>query len=600
MAKEIYKAVANLPEELITPQIAAAAIEEGKIELLDYLPKSYLTGEVVMSLIEKNSDSYSYYGFKLSSLPETIRTKEVCEFAVKKDTDNIIHVPFELRSSVMLERMLSCTKHNIKHLHLFPSEAWSVELAIQGVKDIYSQTIYNTGPRGGYRSPTTHTDIKKVQMFLSYVPKGLQDKEFYRSLSTTKLTPEELNIITPDRLKDRNYYKVFAARNFKLVPKQYYGYDLFMIAIENNKISFETPHFSSYERVSTIEQTIAKENHKELMELLFSVMDDKMADKIIETKPYNFKKLPKTFQTPERLIDAIQKCERDDLGIYYEEQPHLFTEDVCKAYVRKNYKMPKLPQSIWSAEFVEYCMEHGTSYIWFEQLPKHLQTLDIVEKAINCCKSYAKYTRPELISPEIAVKLYRDSYYSEYVPQQYIKDFVDETGLNEKFFGGEVSFDTLRDNRSANTYCRVGNTYIGMSSESSYSAVNIVTVTRRTPRSFRPEMVFRQVVKTFHVTWLEKLFADYDPSFTKPTTNKATKPYQTNGYYTVKKVASECGIDIYSNSFLGEVLHYTAIIDEELVEYGSLDRIKTEINEYSIQDCDFGTPVFEAETKVAV
>ena len=64
MGKRIYEAVANLPEELITPEIAAAAIEEGNIQLLDCLPHKYLTGEVVVSVIEKNSNSYSYYGFK--------------------------------------------------------------------------------------------------------------------------------------------------------------------------------------------------------------------------------------------------------------------------------------------------------------------------------------------------------------------------------------------------------------------------------------------------------------------------------------------------------------------------------------------------------
>ena len=33
MGKEIYKAVQNLPEELITPEIATAAIAEGRLEL---------------------------------------------------------------------------------------------------------------------------------------------------------------------------------------------------------------------------------------------------------------------------------------------------------------------------------------------------------------------------------------------------------------------------------------------------------------------------------------------------------------------------------------------------------------------------------------
>ena len=144
--KEIYKAVANLPEELITPEIAAAAITEGKIELLDYLPHRYLTGEVVVSIIEKNADSYSWRGFNLSSLPEEIRTKEVCEFAVKKDDSNIEAVPTGLRSKTMLKRLLNTTKRNIKYLHLFPAEVWTMELALEGVQNIYSETTSNYGP----------------------------------------------------------------------------------------------------------------------------------------------------------------------------------------------------------------------------------------------------------------------------------------------------------------------------------------------------------------------------------------------------------------------------------------------------------------------
>ena len=99
----IYEAVNNLPEALITPEIAQAAIEEGKLALLDCLPHKYLTGDVVVSIIQKNSDSWR--GFKLSSLPQDLRTKEVCEFAVDKDSDNITDVPKEYLSSTMLMKL---------------------------------------------------------------------------------------------------------------------------------------------------------------------------------------------------------------------------------------------------------------------------------------------------------------------------------------------------------------------------------------------------------------------------------------------------------------------------------------------------------------
>ena len=50
---EIYKAIANLPQELITPEIAAAGIEEGDIKLLDHLPHKYLTSEIILGIKEK-------------------------------------------------------------------------------------------------------------------------------------------------------------------------------------------------------------------------------------------------------------------------------------------------------------------------------------------------------------------------------------------------------------------------------------------------------------------------------------------------------------------------------------------------------------------
>ena len=43
MGKEIYTAIANLPEHLVTPEIARAAVEEGNLKLLDCLPHRYLT-----------------------------------------------------------------------------------------------------------------------------------------------------------------------------------------------------------------------------------------------------------------------------------------------------------------------------------------------------------------------------------------------------------------------------------------------------------------------------------------------------------------------------------------------------------------------------
>lgn len=592
MGKEIYKAVANLPEELITHEIAAAAIEEGKIELLDYLPHRYLTGEVVVSIIEKNADSYSWHGFNLSSLPEEIRTKEVCEFAVKKDDSNILDVPAPLRSETMLRKLLGNIKHNIKYLHLFSSEIWTTELVLKGVNNIYSETTSNYGPRGGYHGTTTKTDVKRVQILLSYVPNEVKTREFYMSLFNLKIKREDIGILTPDRYKTKAYYLKVAASEFERVPKRFYDYDIFTVAIENKEISFDAPSSYSHYGRPSIEQIVAKEKHTELMTAINAVMDDAMADKVVEARPHDFKRLPEQFQTPKRLIDAIEKCDREVIMIDLETRPELFTLEVCQAYIRKNCKIPQLPDSIWTADFVNYCQQFGTDFRWFEQLPKHFQTKEMVVAVLENRKWDVQYVRPELISPEQAVELYRsDGNYKEYIPKHYIQDFTDETGLDEQFFGGEMSFADFREEKKQYTYCRLGTTYISIHADSRYGTPNIITVTRRSPRSFRPEVVFRQVVSTFHTTWLEKMIADYDPSFVKPTVSKALKPYQENGYFSLTKVGTEYGADIYANVLLGEQVYFATMIEGEVIRCGSLDKVKEELKEFHTESVDFGTPV---------
>lgn len=601
MGKEIYKAVANLPEELITPEIAAAAIEEGKIELLDYLPHRYLTGEVVVGIIEKNTDSYSWRGFNLSSLPEEIRTKEVCEFAVKKDDSNIEAVPSALRSAKMLEKILNTTKRNTRYLHLFPNEVWTQELALTGVRDVYLETITSYGPRGGYHGSTTKTDVKRVQILLSYVPNEIKTKEFYMSLFDLKIKREDIGILTPDRYKTKAYYLKVAATEFELVPKQFYDYDIFMVAIENKKISFDAPSYHSYYNKPTTEQQAVKENHKQLMEAVFAVMDDAMADKVIEADPDNFKRVPEQFQTPERLIAAIEKCDRNVVKVCRDTHPELFTLEVCQAYIRKNCELPKLPETIWKDSFVQYCLHHGTEFRWFEQLPKNLQTKEMVAAVLKNREWDVRHVRPELISPEQAVELYRsDRNYKEYIPKHYLQDFMDDTGLDEKFYGGEVSFAQLREDKKQYTYCRLGTTYISIHADSSYTTPNIITITRRSPRSFRPEVVFRQEVSTFHTTWLEKMIADFDPSFVKPTVSKMLKPYQANGYFSLKKVASEYGADIYANVLLGEQVYFSAMIDGDVIRYNSLEEVQDELKEFHTESIDIGIPVSSAGLQVAI
>lgn len=600
MAKKIYEAVANLPEELITSEIAAAAIDEGNIQLLDCLPHKYLTGEVVVSIIEKNANSYCYYGFKLSSLPEDIRTKEVCEFAVQKDVSNILSVPAVFRSTSMLRKMLGSTKQNVKYLHLFAPQEWSVELAIAGVSDIYSETHSNYGPRGGYHGRTTTTDIKQVQIFLSYIPSIVKNKEFYAKLVTTNLKQEDIAFITPNKYKTKEFYLSVAAKEFKLVPKQFYDYDIFMAAIEKQKISFREPSSYSYYGTPTAEQKAETEWHKQLTTAIYAVMDDAMADKIIEVMPDVFLKLPTQFQTSSRLINSIENDSRNVVVINSETHSRLLTKAVCKAYIKRDSDIPKLPHSIWTPDFVDYCMQYGSNFKWFEQLPKELQTRDIVHEALKRCTSNIQYIRIELISLAQALKIYREEKYCrEYIPVMLIKDFENETGLNSDFVGGELSYAKFREKREMNTYCKVGNSYLSIS-KGGYNSPVVISMTRRTPQSFRPVVIFTQSIDTFHATWLEKMIADYDSSYVKPSTNKSLKPYLVNGYFALSKVGTECGVDMYANSILGEKVYFTAKVDEHIIHCNTLGELKIEVAEHSVDLSDIGTPVLQAEVRVAV
>ena len=188
--------------------------------------------------------------------------------------------------------------------------------------------------------------------------------------------------------------------------------------------------------------------------------------------------------------------------------------------------------------------------------------------------------RPELISLEQAQRLYRkNEYYREYIPQRFISEFRNETGLEEAFFGGEVSFSRLREFRENNTYCKLGDSYIGIRGErdTHYNTYQVLVVTRRTPQAFRPVSLFESIIGTFHATWLEKLIADNDTTFVKPSVPKELKPYQFNGYYAVEKVGEVDGVAIYANELLDERVFYTARPGMELKIKDSLSALKNEI-----------------------
>lgn len=92
--------------------------------------------------------------------------------------------------------------------------------------------------------------------------------------------------------------------------------------------------------------------------------------------------------------------------------------------------------------------------------------------------------------------------------------------------------------------------------------------------TYRPkgrQGALRLACGTYHPTWLEKIIADYYPAFVKPAVAKALKEYQFNAYYKVEEECIYEGVQIYSNSLLGERVYFSAKV-------GSYTKIKSDIN----------------------
>lgn len=582
---DICKAIANLPEELITPEIAAAGIEEGNIELLDHLPHKFLTGAVILGIINKNEKSYSWQTFSLSRIPEELRTQEVCDFAVNKDIDNFSHVPANNRTSEMLKKMVFDVDKGIRYLHLFPEILWDTTFAYAGINDAYSSHTQSYHYRGGYHTSGTN-DIKMVQVFLTFVPVTIKTQKFYEGLFTgTKLSPEHIDLLTPAKYKHRSYYMQMASRKFSLIPQNRYRYEIFMAAMTENSKNSVDNLFS-----------------EQIKPYLFACLDNAMADHIVTVSAEHFKKLPKKFQTSKRLKLAI-----DSFNGYYgynlvdSTHEHLFTESVCQAFIRKNKDYPEFPKHIWTHTFIEYCMQHGPSFCWFEQMPKHLQTPDIVHKAIENNTGCLAYARPELISLEQAQELFRQSEYThQYIPEHFYTEFTEQTGLPKEFFGGEISFHSFRESKINYTYCKLGHCYLGFYQYGRYGSPTRLIMTRRTPHSIRPETVFDRTIGTYHSTWLEKLIADYDPCFTKPAIVKGLKEYQINGYYCVEKIETYKAHTIYVNTLLGERISYSVKRNGRVKFSHQINNLKEEINETEQEKTIISQPQHPDLQRVAV
>ncbi len=555
----IYDAINNLPDELITPEIYQAAIEEANINLFNVLPKEYMTDENINHIIDHAKDHWSYNTFCLSSIPLEAQTQKVCDIAVKKKLENYFLVPFEKRSTEMLAEIVGGVARKIHYLPHVPESCWTRKLALDGVSSLYHSgdkgRSYNVSSRFYNKKEMTDktTEMLLIQIFLSYVPEPIKDKDFYFDLFTLSMDVQYIDFLMPEKYKKNDYYIEVAKKDILAVP--------------SDKLNFDTMKAGLSSGKNYIDLFFKEEN--KLQEKLFEVMDNEMADIIVKNSPSRFAIIPKKFWKKKRLILAIQNDGDSyrEKRIYHKFDINQFDTDICKAIVLKQYHdCPKFNEAIWTQEFINFCMEKCQKYNWITSMPPNLQTQQMVDTILNSDMAKIQYVRPELISYEVAVKAYtfyeswnKKHQYEKYIPKHYFEDFIMETGLPKDFFSGRSTYNEVRESHKNYTFCEIGDCYIGFfeDKDSNYT-YNRLIMTRRSPMSIKPSIVFSKSVSTFHKTWFEKLIADNDPQFQKPSPAKGLKGKQVNPYLDVKHINTEGTVKIYAHSLLGVNVLFTA------------------------------------------
>lgn len=573
MAREcIYEAIANLPVALLTTDIVEAGVEEGNIKLLDYLPLEFMTSDNIQRILQKNNDSWS--SFNLSRFPEEKRTPDVCNIAVKKSIDNLPEVPSKFRNKGMLMELMRVLKKHLHYLPLVPPGCWDKEAVYKGMKSLCSSDNYYSSygrTRSRYNSYNSKeyenkSAMEKIQVLLTYVPRTIKNNGFYLGLLSHLSVDMAVKLI-PDRYKQGKYFELLAKLRPGLVPANKYTYEMF--------VSVLGPDNDMYIH------SIPKENG--LYAKMLSLMDDSLADIIITKTPQYFTELPKSFQTTTRFLKVLDnyKDVNNTYGFGEKLDKSLLTKAVCRKYVQVTRSYPEFPREVWNEAFVKYCMENDKTYGWFKQMPRHLQTQQIVSTAMDLSLFNIEYAEPKFITHENACKLNQqanaDHYmerFREYIPEVYYENFEIMTGLPREFMGGERSFFNIKDVRSSYTYCTLGQGFAGFYAGGQYKgSATYLILTRRTPMSMKPQTVFNRAIGTYHKTWLEKMIADYDRLFVKPSISKELKKFQDCGYYEVKYQDTVDGIKIYANFFMDEPVLYIAEAAEGIRQSASREEL---------------------------
>lgn len=532
MYKSIKVALEYLPEEFVTQEMVNEAVKCKDVEVLSYIPQRFLNTQLIEQVIA-NCDN-CWHSFKLKHIPEECRTESVCAYAVKKSWRNIYAVPTHIMTREMALKVVQNCAGDLDILSAIPAHIWDNELAIEAMVSL----IGNVHRIGDYTNA-----IMRVEIVLGYLPASLKIQDLF----TAMLQREALDVlcvdrVTPTKFKNKLYYQYLAKRDLSMVPHKYISYEVLYAAVfseHNNKV-----------------------HNEYVLGHYLHLLDDRLADQLVRRYAYVFKTLPDKFRTAKRLVLALDSSSRDSYTLINTEDSkdsRLLTVEVCKAFVRRGGSCPTFPQKVWTRKFVEYCEENCKSYQWFEQMPTEFQTPKNTQAAFDYNSYNIRYFLKRFITPAMAKSVYRENYYNCWVPKHFISEFVKQTGLSEKFYGGERPLLTLKNNHEDYTYCKIGNTYIGFYYTDKYNPNTArLIMTRAESRYCKPSQVFECGVSTFHRTWLEKIVAENDPLFEKPKVDKSLRAVQALGYYGVEKIKDIKRTEIFRNTFLGETIGYCA------------------------------------------
>ncbi len=542
---KLCDAIKNLPSRFLSEELVMEAAKEHEPKLLGYLPEEFITPEVVEEVFGGGLNAY-YWNCDLSRVPVECRTRDVCMKALRCSSENMFHVPSHLIDDQIVEVVLQSSK-KLQYFHLLPSHLWTKGFIYRAMKSLGANHSNSSYSSGNVKSDV----IRRCRILLSLAPDSIKTGSFYHGLFEEKMASAVISALTPVKYRNKQYRRLMAHYDIDCVPVKELTYELVVIALGKGAGVSSNGLFKPTER----------------REHIFEMMDNRLADTIVATYPTFFNELPEQFQTSTRLQLAVKSAGENEENRYYHlrHSEELLTPNVVREFVKQGIEC-KIPATFWDEEFSWFCAQHTRSFFWFEQMPRELQTKEMVSAAIRRCHSNLRYASKDKITENVACEVVRGvvnapSYSStrenmEYLPEKYFAKFTKKTGLPEKFMGGEVEFKAFKEDRKHFTYCRIGNVYAGVYAEGYRGSEEHNLILTRVIKGEAPKKLYEGRIGAFHKTWIEKPVAEYDGGFVKPKVDSSLRDVQAVSYYGVEHLEQRDGFDIYANTFCGITVGY--------------------------------------------